>query len=318
VESPGAAGPGTGGEIPQLPGGQTFLERRGISPVAFGTFCILFFFVVYQVLGTAIGLAIFGMSPDLGEPAGFRAFTGVAQVLLLLAPALLLARLVSPEPLSFLRLKRPSFPALFVSLAGIFSLQMLLQVYLTFQEMIPLPAEIEKLITQMKDALDQAMMGLLGAGSFAEFLGVVAVIAVIPGVAEEFVFRGLVQRSFEKGMGPVRAFVVTGIIFGAFHLNPFSIVPLMTIGVYLGFLAWRADSIWVSVAAHFFNNLIPVGALYFGLVDESVVNGDLGDLPTGILMAMFWFSGVIFLLSTYYFLHLTRAPANSERGPAPL
>jgi membrane protease YdiL (CAAX protease family) len=184
--------------------------------------------------------------------------------------------------------------------------------------MIPLPAELEKLITSMKDALDQALMSLLSAGSFTEFLGVVAVIAVIPGVAEEFVFRGLVQRSFEKGMGPVRAFVVTGIVFGAFHLNPFSIVPLVTLGVYLGFLAWRADSIWVSVAAHFFNNLIPVGALYFGLADESVVKGDMGDVPTGLLMATFWFSGVIFLLSTYYFLHLTRAPANNDRGPRPL
>jgi membrane protease YdiL (CAAX protease family) len=304
--------------IPPPPGTGTFLERRGISPVAFGGLCIIFFFLVYQIGGSLATYLAFGMGAGLDDPGGMRAFQGAAQVVLLLVPALLLARLASPEPLVFLRLKRPSFPALFVSLAGILSLQMVLQVYITLQDMIPLPAELEKLITPLKDSIDAALMGLLRADSFEEFLGVVVVIALIPALAEEFAFRGVIQRSFAKGMGPVRAFVLTGVIFGAFHLNPFSIVPLVTLGVYLGFLAWRADSIWMSVAAHFFNNLLPVGALYFGLADESVVKGDMGDLPAGVLLAVFWFSGVIFLLSTYYFLHLTRAPASSDPGPEPL
>jgi membrane protease YdiL (CAAX protease family) len=319
MDLPDTAGPGTGGEIPTPSRGSgTFLERRGISPVAFGSLSIVFFFLIYQVGGSLATYFAFGMEAGLDDPGGMRAFQGAAQVLLLLVPALLLARLASPEPLVFLRLKRPSFPALFVSLAGVLSLQMLLQVYMTVQDMIPLPSGLEKIITQLKDALDEALMGLLRARSFEEFLGVIVVIALIPAVAEEFVFRGVVQRSFEKGMGPLRAFVITGVIFGAFHLNPFSIVPLVTLGIYLGFLAWRADSIWMSVSAHFFNNLLPVGALYFGLADESVVKGEMGDLSAGMLMAMFWFSGVIFLLSTYYFLHLTRAPAMSDRGPAPL
>lgn len=318
MADPGATGPGDGGEIPRPAGVQTFIERRGISPVVFGWLCLLFFFLAYQVAGSIATIVVFGWDPDFSEPGGFRAFTGAAQVLLLLVPAVLLARLISHEPLAFLRVRRPPVPATLVSFAGIFSLQMLLQVYLVFQGMIPLPQELERLVTEMKETLESALIGLLGAQSFAEFLGVAAVIAVIPGLAEEFVFRGLVQRSFEKGIGPVRAFVIAGIIFGAFHLSPFSIVPLMAIGVYLGFLAWRADSIWVSVAAHFFNNMIPVGALYLGLVDESVVKGDLSDVPVAGLFTMFWFSGVIFLLSTYYFLHLTRAPASSDRGPAPL
>ena len=82
----------------------------------------------------------------------------------------------------------------------------------------------------------------------------------------------------------------------------------MALGVYLGFIAYRANSIWVSVTAHFFNNLIPVAALYFDLADERVVTGEFGDMPFGTLMALFWFSGLIFLLSTYYFLYLTRKP----------
>lgn len=290
----------------EVPGGPTFLERNGISPVTFGCLSVLFFLVVYQVAGSAISIVLFGMSPDLGEPGGFRAFTGIAQLVFLLAPAILLSRLASPRPLEFLRTGRPPLKVLLVPLVGILSLQQMLQVYLVFQAKIPLPPELERLVSQMKEAVDQALLSLLRADSFPEFLGVVLVIAVIPGVAEEFAFRGLVQRSFERGIGPVRAFVVSGIVFGAFHLNPFSIVPLMALGVYLGFLAWRAGSIWVSVTAHLFNNLMPVGALYLGIAGDGVVTGDLGDVPFVVLMTLFWFSGVIFLLSTYYFLHLTR------------
>jgi membrane protease YdiL (CAAX protease family) len=318
MDAPGgdyrAPGPG----VLPVPGDPTFLERHGITPVTFGYLCVVFFFVVYQVLGSAVSIVIFGMSPDLSQPGPYRAFTGIAQVLLLLVPALLVVRLASHRPLEYLRLRRPSLPVLLVPMVGIFSLQQMLQVYLVFQGKIPLPPDVEKLVSEMKEAIDQTLVTLLGAGSFLEFLGVVLVIAVIPALAEEFVFRGVIQRSFEKGIGPVRGIATAGIIFGAFHLNPFSIVPLMALGVYLGFLAWRADSIWVSAGAHFFNNLIPVAALHFGLGDEKVITGDMGDMSLEMLMLTFWFSGVIFLLSTYYFIHLTRRPAGVDRGGMPL
>ncbi|HLB00929.1 MAG TPA: CPBP family intramembrane glutamic endopeptidase, partial [Bacteroidota bacterium] len=128
---------------------------------------------------------------------------------------------------------------------------------------------------------------------------------VIPAVSEEFVFRGLIQRSYEKGLGPARGILATGIIFGAFHLNPFEIVPLVALGLYLGFLAYRSGSVWVSSTAHFFNNFVAVTAFNVGMGTDAVVTGDPNAMPFGMLMATFWFSAVIFLLSTYYFFHLT-------------
>lgn len=315
--SPGAAqgpDPGAGPALIPVPDGRTFLERHGISSVTFAWLCVVFLFVVYQVVGSAVSVLIFGLSPDLTEPGAYRVFTGTSQLLLMLLPALLVTNLASADSQGYLRLNRPTIPVMLVPLGGIFSLQQMLQVYLVFQGKIPLPVEVEKLVNQLREAMDQALLHLLGSDSVPEFLGVVVIIAVIPGLVEEIAFRGLIQGSFERGLGPARGIVITGIIFGAFHLNPFSMVPLIALGIYLGFLAYRADSVWVSVAAHAFNNLIPVAALSSGLVDEKVITGDLGDLPFGLLMAVFWFSGVIFLLSTYYFIHLTRKPDAGARG----
>jgi membrane protease YdiL (CAAX protease family) len=295
-----------------LPPGPTFLERRGITPVMFGTFCVLFFFTLYQVVGTAISLLIFGMDLSAMTPATFRIMTGSAQILLLLVPTLLVVRLATWDPPAYLRLDPPTIGEILVPLVGIFSLQQMLQVYLVFQENIPLPPEIEKLVDEMKTVIEQATRNLLSADTPSEFLFVALIVAVIPAVSEEFLFRGLIQRSFERGVGPVRGIITTGIIFGAFHMNPFSMVPLVALGMYLGFLAYRSGSVWTSVVAHFFNNFIAVAALYFGLGEEAVVTGDPQEMGFGMLMATFWFSGVIFLLSTYYFLHLTK---NRTRDP---
>ncbi len=326
METPGAdrpdPGPGAhptdpGPGASPIPATSTFRERHGITPVAFALLCVIFFAVVYQGFGSALSVLLFGLTPDLSEPGDFRIFTGVTQVALLLVPALLVARLASPRPLDFLRVRRPPIGALLVPLAGIFSLQQMLQVYMVFQDRIPLPPEVEGLVNQFKEAIGKTLMSLLGSHSFPEFLGVVLVIAVIPAVAEEFAFRGLIQGNFERGIGPASAVTISGIIFGLFHLNPFSIVPLIALGVYLGFIAYRSNSIWVSIAAHFFNNLIPVTALYLNLADEKMVTGEFGDLPFATLMAIFWFSGVIFLLSTYYFLHLTKLSAVDVRRAEP-
>ena len=107
--------------------------------MTFGYLCVIFFFVIYQVIGSALSVLLFGMSPDLTDPGDFRIFTGITQVALLLLPALLVARLASAEPRDYLRIRRPSLPALLVPLVGILSLQQMLQVYMVFQDRIPLP-----------------------------------------------------------------------------------------------------------------------------------------------------------------------------------
>ena len=123
---------------------------------------------------------------------------------------------------------------------------------------------------------------------------------------------GLVQRCFEKGMGSVRGVVLTGVIFAAYHMNPFSFIPLAVLGIYLGFLAMRADSIWASAAAHFYNNAFACVATYLRIDEDSLVVGNPDTISLGVLLATFWFFGVVFLVTTMYFVRVTEPPPNSE------
>lgn len=296
--------------LPEMPGAQepprTFAERHGISPPAFAVVAIIAIFFIYQLLGGGLVLLLFGRTPS--DAALYRIATGLGELLFLLVPAWLAVKLLTPAPAEFLRLRRPGAAALLVPFIGIFALQQMLQIYLVFQDRIPVGPELEQLFTEWRKAVEATYTLLVGSHSVPELLLVVFVIALIPAIAEEILFRGLVLRALGTSMTPLRAVVATGIIFGGYHLYPSQFVPLAAIGIYLGFLAWRGDSLWVSAAAHFYNNAIAVVALYFHAADDFVVTGDASAMSNGMLLLTFWLFGVVFLLANFWFVHLTRRP----------
>ena len=292
------------------PDGGSFIERHGISPVLFAFLSLVVIFFLYQIVGGIMTALVFGLKPTPEKANGFRIATGVGQFLFILLPTMMLARFASPVPKNYLRIRTPDVRTLLVPLVGIFSLQQLLQVYLFFQEKIPVPQSIEQQVNQFKELLEEAYRMLVGAHSIPELLAVILIVALIPAIAEELMFRGLVQRSFEKGLSPGKGVLVTGVIFGAYHLNPFSIVPLVLLGIYLGFLVLRANNIWVSVSAHFYNNTIACIAAYVNK-DDALITGDPGEMSFGFLAASFVFFAFLFALSTYYFIVITKQ-ANSS------
>jgi membrane protease YdiL (CAAX protease family) len=297
-----------------------FTERHGISPIVFAVVSLGIIFFTYQIIGGALTLLIFGAEPGAGNIAGYRLATALGELLLVLGPTLLLVRFATLSPRWFLRLNVPDVRTILVPIIGIFSLQEMLQIYLVVQEKIPLPEELQKIVRELSQLMEKLLNLLVGSNSVPELLWVVVVLALVPALVEELLFRGLIQRSFERHMGPVRAIVLTGILFGAFHLNPFNFVPLAALGMYLGFVAYRANSVWSSVSAHFFNNAIACVASYLHMDQDSVVVGDPERLSPGILLATFWFFGVIFLLTTFYLIRITAPRAGDhleeEREPA--
>ncbi|HTK82564.1 MAG TPA: CPBP family intramembrane glutamic endopeptidase [Bacteroidota bacterium] len=291
---------------PLPPPRQTFLERHGISPVMFGVLALIVAFFSYEILGSVIAYFLVGETPTPQNVNAFRAVTGVSQFVFLLVPTLLLVRLATFSPLEYLRIRTPDWRTLLIPLVGVYSLQQMLQIYLFVQEKIPVPEEMQSYLEKYKHLIEQAMGVMVGASSIPELLLVIATIALVPAIVEEIHFRGLVQRSFEKGLGKYNGIVLTGIIFGLYHLNPFALVPLAVLGVYLGFLAMRANNLWVSVVAHFVNNTIACVAVYIQQDDDAVVTGSVHSMSVPMLLGTFWFFGVIFLLSTYYFIHITK------------
>lgn len=73
---------------------------------------------------------------------------------------------------------------------------------------------------------------------------------------EELFFRGLLQRGLVPVLGPVAAIGAVAVVFGVVHGDLAHGAAATALGLYLGVLAWRSDSIRAPIAAHALNNAV--------------------------------------------------------------
>lgn len=289
----------------------TFIEKHNISPLAFAILSVGILFVLYQGVGGILTFVLFGMNFNENNVNLIRLMTIFGQIFLLLIPSILFSRMVSHKISDFLKINRASFFLYFFTILGIFSLQQILQVYLYFQEMIPVPESFKQILKQLKETIESSYKLVAGAKNFGELLYVIFAVAFVPAIVEETVFRGYLQSTLEKSLNPVKSIIIGGIIFSIFHLNPINIIPLILMGTYLGFLYYKSNSLFIPVIAHFFNNLIAVVSIYLGHEEETLIGVQENNISVIFLLLNFVFFGFIFIFSLYYFIKASNLNKNN-------
>lgn len=112
--------------------------------------------------------------------------------------------------------------------------------------------------------------------SFGSFLLALLVIAVVAGVGEEFVFRGLIQHELWRSSRNIHVAIwVSAFLFSAFHLQFFGFFPRFFLGALFGYLYYWSGNLWVPIIAHFFNNGFLLTMVYLQGVGLS--NVDMED-----------------------------------------
>lgn len=97
--------------------------------------------------------------------------------------------------------------------------------------------------------------------SFFSFIISIILFACLPGIFEELIFRGILFRAFDK-LKPWKRIVITALLFGLFHYNPFNFIGPFILGIVLGFIRYRSNSIVPSMFAHATNNSIAMCLSY--------------------------------------------------------
>jgi membrane protease YdiL (CAAX protease family) len=90
--------------------------------------------------------------------------------------------------------------------------------------------------------------------------------------------------------------VLTGFIFSLVHFQFEGFLPRWIMGVFLGFLAYRTQSLWPSILAHFVNNLS--GILFFYQFDGSMKTPEDHWLSSPI----WWGVSVLGMIGVIYWL----------------
>jgi uncharacterized protein len=162
--------------------------------------------------------------------------------------------------------------------------------------------EASAMRAQMAEAGRDAPTALLMVAILIGFVIVGPVLNVVGTFGEEFGWRGYLQPKLMP-LGTANALLLTGVIWGVWHAPaiamghnygvdhpgaPWAGIAMMTCfcvvaGVFMGWLTWRAGSVWPAVIAHGSVNAIGGTALLFTL--DGMDRALLGPGPAGLLGA---------------------------------
>ncbi|MFH0990511.1 MAG: type II CAAX endopeptidase family protein [bacterium] len=298
-------------DVQQNPPQQTspiaaMVERIRSHPIAFAFVCLGIIFFLYQAIGGTITLVVVGSKVTPENVGLHRIFTGAGQILFILIPTLLFAKLMRENLSVVFPSRMPQGMETLFAILGLLFLQSFLQSYMALQDLLPFAQELKKYIEPLRKMMEEIYKVLISAESIPELLFVLLIVAIVPGIIEELLFRGVIQSSFERRMSPLAAAAFAGAIFGAFHFNPIDIVPLMLLGCYFGILRWRSRSIILAMTAHFLNNALAVLANYYHLDQESVVGtAGTAELSLTLIVTQFFFSMMMFGISFHLYLRFS-------------
>ncbi len=121
---------------------------------------------------------------------------------------------------------------------------------------------------------------------------------ILAPILEEVLFRGIILKGLiNNGTQPITAIIISAVIFGVVHFNPWQFAGALLLGLVLGLVYYRTNSLLVPILLHAFNNLTSALMILYTDVDTYDkffgVNGVI-LLITGIIIFGVSFYGLIF------------------------
>jgi membrane protease YdiL (CAAX protease family) len=137
----------------------------------------------------------------------------------------------------------------------------------------------------------------------------VTVIAVgLAPICEEAAFRGYLQRTLARAVGPAAAIGIGALLFALRHLDPLRFAPIVFLGALFGWLAWRGGSLWPAIAAHAANNAVASATALAGAGEG---RPDAGP-HVGTLLAILLAGGTLVAALAIAYRRATPPPAPAD------
>ncbi len=144
--------------------------------------------------------------------------------------------------------------------------------------LIPIVAVINAIsMLFVENVASSSVSDMVDQGFWISFV----VIAIIPAIVEEFLFRGIIYRGYRQAR-PIRGMVYSALLFGALHMNFNQLCYAFFMGIALAVLDEVTDSLIPSMIVHCLFNGQSVCLIYVLKLTEQLVNG-MGNASTTVL-----------------------------------
>lgn len=114
---------------------------------------------------------------------------------------------------------------------------------------------IEKWMKKSEESAGELTKFLTDFKNPAQFVVAMIVVAVLAGISEELLFRGVLQNITLRAFGNLHfAIWFAAFVFSFIHMQFYGFFPRMLLGALFGYLYYWTKNIWVPIFAHFVNN----------------------------------------------------------------
>ena len=226
--------------------------------------------IVFSTLGQMVAYAFFHTMDwqTASNPAAYLRITQTfGSIGMFLCPALLFSYLQDGQWLNYNAANRRPHH-LFANTVLVLSIALLPVVAILEQwnEGMHLPewmSGVEHWMARMEESMGAVADTLVSDHSYATLCLNIIVLALIPALCEEFLFRGTIQSLLNKQWNkPHLAIWITAVVFSAIHLQFYGFLPRLLLGAYLGYLFYWSRSLWLPILAHFLHNALSILVSY--------------------------------------------------------
>lgn len=263
---------------------------------------LLIMVVVFLFVGSFVSflfLPLFSQGTDLTEAlltmndniSFMRFMQALSQVFCMLLPALLFAFMFHSDVVDFFKLRfaRTQIVVSLIGCVAFVAIIPVIDIVTQWNNALHLPesmSDIEQYIRNLGlQSEEMVAMFLEQDGGILLLLANIVVMAVVPAVCEEFIFRGAMQQTCAKWFGNHHwAILLTAAVFSIIHFDLFNFMPRFLMGLLLGYIYYYSGTIWASVMAHFTNNALVVFMYYF-FGAESVEISTPGQANVWLILA---------------------------------
>ncbi|TCO11100.1 CPBP family intramembrane glutamic endopeptidase [Natronoflexus pectinivorans] len=263
--------------------------RKGVFAEYPPMFHLLLLFVLVilsaifvSMLGLALAIPFTGWDPVMAISRGdatlwmYRYVQLVQSFAVFIVPSLLAARLFSHFPINWLWFGSAKFRLMFLSVLLILAAQPLSSWLAEVNTRLVLPPSMEGIENWMKSAEASAgnmIFRFLDTQNVGIILFNIFLMAILPGIGEELLFRGAIQPTVQRIVNNKHAAVwFTAFLFSAMHMQFLTFAPRFILGALLGYMLVYGKSIWYPIVAHFFNNFMALMLFYYLRTTKPEIN----------------------------------------------
>lgn len=250
-----------------------FEQLSASRKILLSLFVLCIGFVVGMVLAALVTFLIYGIGLiELAQVISQQDHPQYVEVLkifqvfqsigVFIVSPFIIAGLFSAHPAQFLKFNRVPVSLVLIAMLGLLLFIPSINWLATLNDQMRLPGWLNDLESSMREKEEAARIItnlFLQVESFPAYLFNIFMIALIPAVGEELLFRRVFQQLFTDWTRNAHWGIwISAALFSFIHFQFFGFFPRMLLGVLFGYLLYWSNSIWLPVICHFVNNALAV------------------------------------------------------------